>query len=96
MSAAVENEHKIIDYCFFCKELSSLKCSNCVKIFYCSPEHQRYDWKRHKRECHPFEVGNVFSDIVCTYTVILYTAHVKLCERNKKKIISNQTSCKIL
>lgn len=60
MSSAEKIEHKIIDCCFVCKELSSLKCSNCVKIFYCSAKHQRQDWKRHKRECRPFEVDVLF------------------------------------
>jgi len=27
------------------------KCSGCNAIFYCSPECQKLDWKRHKHEC---------------------------------------------
>lgn len=60
MSSVEKNAPKAIDYCFVCKELSSLKCSNCVKIFYCSAKHQRQDWKRHKHECRPFEVHLLF------------------------------------
>lgn len=49
MSYSTESDQKPVDNCFVCKKLSSLKCSNCVKVFYCSVEHQRGDWKRHKR-----------------------------------------------
>lgn len=73
MSSVEKNEHKVIDYCFVCKELSSLKCSNCLKVFYCSSQHQRQDWKRHKRECRPFEVKYV----VCI--VILSSVFMRFC-----------------
>lgn len=56
MSSKSENGHRTVDYCFVCKKLSSLKCSNCVKVFYCTVDHQRQDWKRHKYECRPFQV----------------------------------------
>jgi hypothetical protein len=26
-------------------------CAQCKCVFYCSPEHQREDWERHKKEC---------------------------------------------
>lgn len=48
------------DNCFVCGKLSSTKCSNCTKVFYCSVEHQRRDWKRHKQNCHPFSVSRRF------------------------------------
>lgn len=44
------------DKCKICQQFSSLKCSNCVKAFYCSVAHQKQDWKKHKPDCHPFEV----------------------------------------
>lgn len=47
-----------LDKCYVCQTWSSLKCSNCVNIYYCSVAHQKQDWKRHKLECHPFEVMN--------------------------------------
>lgn len=45
------------DNCYVCGKLSSTKCSNCTKVFYCSVEHQRRDWKRHKQNCHSFSVS---------------------------------------
>lgn len=54
-SSSKSNEAQL-DKCYVCNTWSSLKCSNCVKVYYCSTAHQRQDWKRHKLECHPFEV----------------------------------------
>mmetsp|Transcript_19739 Transcript_19739/g.44008 ORF Transcript_19739/g.44008 Transcript_19739/m.44008 type:complete len:118 (-) Transcript_19739:70-423(-) len=35
-----------------CHSTKSMKmCSACKSVAYCGPEHQRADWKRHKREC---------------------------------------------
>lgn len=28
-----------------------LRCSRCKNILYCSSEHQKLDWKRHKKQC---------------------------------------------
>jgi uncharacterized C2H2 Zn-finger protein len=28
-----------------------LRCSRCKSVFYCTKEHQKLDWKRHKRLC---------------------------------------------
>ena len=47
--------------CAFCGVLSSsqvalMKCGRCLKSFYCSREHQREDWSRHKRvDCLDFD-----------------------------------------
>lgn len=80
MSSAEKNGHKAIDYCFVCKELSSLKCSNCVKVFYCSSQHQRQDWKRHKRECRPFKV-NMLSAFC---NAIIFSVRVRFCSKWNK------------
>ncbi len=34
-----------------CNQLSQLRCSGCRLVFYCSQEHQKIDWKRHKVVC---------------------------------------------
>jgi len=36
--------------CQFCSKLAHQPCK-CKKVYYCSPECQTKDWKRHKREC---------------------------------------------
>lgn len=38
--------------CFVCKSTEhSLRCARCKGIYYCSKEHQRSDWRRHKVTC---------------------------------------------
>lgn len=36
--------------CLVCANQCTLRCKNC-KSFYCSKEHQKMDWKRHKLSC---------------------------------------------
>ncbi|KAI0035531.1 hypothetical protein K488DRAFT_82972 [Vararia minispora EC-137] len=39
---------------------SELKaCSGCKNVWYCSPEHQRQDWKRHKHLCKEHQRNNL-------------------------------------
>lgn len=44
------------DY-FGCKEPGTLKCSQCRLARYCSKEHQRKSWKKHKSQCSKPEEG---------------------------------------
>jgi hypothetical protein len=37
--------------CSICFKDSSLKCGECKTVFYCCSEHQKLDWKKHKRIC---------------------------------------------
>ena len=38
--------------CRVCQTMTAMKCMGCRKIYYCSREHQKTDWKaRHKNEC---------------------------------------------
>ena len=38
--------------CRVCQEITEQRCTGCMKVFYCSREHQKADWKAaHKREC---------------------------------------------
>ncbi|KAL6267173.1 hypothetical protein P5V15_000252 [Pogonomyrmex californicus] len=42
--------------CAYCNESDKLsRCSRCKAVFYCTKEHQRRDWKRHREFCatHP-------------------------------------------
>ncbi len=34
-----------------CENKSNFVCSNCHLVYYCSKEHQKLDWKRHKLNC---------------------------------------------
>lgn len=39
-------------FCELCGKMENLmKCGRCRSSFYCSKEHQRQDWKKHKRVC---------------------------------------------
>ncbi|CAM9136722.1 unnamed protein product [Rangifer tarandus platyrhynchus] len=39
-------------YCELCGKMENLlRCSRCRSSFYCSKEHQRQDWKKHKLVC---------------------------------------------
>eukprot|EP01083_Nonionella_stella_P039410 107177_1 len=37
--------------CLVCGTSACSRCSRCKRAFYCSKEHQKADWKRHKKEC---------------------------------------------
>ncbi|KAI0361151.1 hypothetical protein OH77DRAFT_1417360 [Trametes cingulata] len=43
--------------CQVCFEPCTKSCSVCKTAHYCSPEHSRSDWKRHKRECAVLAAG---------------------------------------
>ncbi|CAI9149275.1 unnamed protein product [Rangifer tarandus platyrhynchus] len=46
-------------YCELCGKMENLlRCSRCRSSFYCSKEHQRQDWKKHKLVC---QVGEKIS-----------------------------------
>ena len=42
---------KHMNNCAICGTLSKLRCSKCVRVFYCGAEHQKLDWKAHKKIC---------------------------------------------
>lgn len=45
-------------YCELCGKMENLlRCGRCRSSFYCSKEHQRRDWKKHKLVCQSGEVG---------------------------------------
>ncbi|EIN09442.1 hypothetical protein PUNSTDRAFT_65831 [Punctularia strigosozonata HHB-11173 SS5] len=44
----------LINYpCTVCCRATSMWCSRCQRVWYCSPEHLQNDWPRHKKECVP-------------------------------------------
>lgn len=43
-------------YCAICGITASNKCAACSLVVYCSKEHQKAHWKKHKNECVPYEV----------------------------------------
>ncbi|KAJ6581000.1 hypothetical protein B0H19DRAFT_1228511 [Mycena capillaripes] len=42
-----------IQPCLVCARPTSHWCSRCHNAFYCSPEHMRGDWPRHREQCRP-------------------------------------------
>lgn len=47
---------EIEGHCEVCKELCKQKCSQCKQVYYCSAEHQKDDWKNHRKDCVFYEV----------------------------------------
>ena len=43
--------------CPICKSSSVSRCTACNKVAYCSREHQKADWKAHKRDCQAWKVS---------------------------------------
>ena len=37
--------------CAYCNSPSELICGRCEEAYYCKPEHQRLDWKKHSLAC---------------------------------------------
>lgn len=49
--------------CVVCNRIDKLlRCSRCKAVFYCSKEHQKRDWKRHKEFCATHSVHAIGSD----------------------------------
>lgn len=42
--------------CGVCTKSATQCCSNCNQIYYCSREHQKYDWTNHKTKCSPYKM----------------------------------------
>ncbi|KAH1025142.1 SET domain-containing protein SmydA-8 [Dendroctonus ponderosae] len=47
---------EIEGHCKVCKELCKQKCSQCKLVYYCSGEHQKDDWKNHRKNCVFYEI----------------------------------------
>lgn len=46
----------INSYCAICGVVANNKCGACSLVVYCSKEHQKAHWKKHKNECISYEV----------------------------------------
>lgn len=42
--------------CAICGVAANSKCAACSLVVYCSKEHQKAHWKKHKNECAFYEV----------------------------------------
>lgn len=40
----------------FCGKEAHQRCSGCQAVFYCSREHQKTDWKKHRSNCKAYRV----------------------------------------
>jgi len=49
--SSIENMVKDQQKCVICDVISTMKCGGCMKVFYCSKDHQKLDWKTHKNLC---------------------------------------------
>ncbi|CAG9767247.1 unnamed protein product [Ceutorhynchus assimilis] len=42
--------------CQVCRNPAKQKCAGCNCVYYCSREHQKFDWKKHKKVCKSYKV----------------------------------------
>jgi len=62
--ALARKEEKRRMFCAVCNKPATKQCSRCKSTFYCSAEHQRSDWKRHKKEsCKDPELSEFFNGL---------------------------------
>ncbi|KAJ6560031.1 hypothetical protein B0H19DRAFT_1260689 [Mycena capillaripes] len=52
--------------CLVCGRPTSQWCSRCHNAFYCSPEHLRSDWQRHRKQCRPSPAIAYGSNMIAT------------------------------
>ena len=43
--------------CAFCHVQANQRCTGCHETFYCSREHQKLHWRKHKNQCCAFKVS---------------------------------------
>lgn len=56
MCDKMSTESLKINFCAICGVPANNKCAACSLIVYCSKEHQKAHWKKHKNECVAYEV----------------------------------------
>lgn len=57
----------VMDKCVVCNENAPFKCAACKAVHYCSTDHQKKDWQKHKVQCRPFKIEH--SDVLGRYLV---------------------------
>lgn len=45
-----------MEKCIVCNGDAPFKCTSCKSANYCSAEHQKKDWPKHKHNCRPFKI----------------------------------------
>ncbi|KAG7204355.1 hypothetical protein KM043_002168 [Ampulex compressa] len=64
--------------CVVCNRTDKLlRCSRCKAVFYCTKDHQRRDWKRHKEFCAAHSVRSAVQDVVSTSKAKLVEEYTK-------------------
>lgn len=57
-SSSAASQERDRQYCELCGKMENLlRCGRCRSSFYCSKEHQRQDWKKHKLICRGSDSG---------------------------------------
>ena len=56
--------------CAYCQVQANQRCTGCHETFYCSREHQKLHWKKHKNHCCAFKVMSI--DISNQYQQMQY------------------------
>eukprot|EP01023_Acetabularia_acetabulum_P034796 TRINITY_DN3270_c0_g1_i3.p2 TRINITY_DN3270_c0_g1~~TRINITY_DN3270_c0_g1_i3.p2 ORF type:complete len:285 (+),score=57.05 TRINITY_DN3270_c0_g1_i3:71-925(+) len=51
LNAGLNKNSKGGKKCKICGERTIQTCAGCLKVYYCSREHQKEDWKKHKKAC---------------------------------------------
>ncbi|XP_017879858.1 egl nine homolog 1 isoform X1 [Ceratina calcarata] len=81
--------------CVVCDRTDKLlRCSRCKAVFYCSKEHQRRDWKRHKQFCTTHSVESIVPNIIsnANQNIILKSSKesiLKSCQNSTNPVVSN-------
>ncbi|XP_043525082.1 egl nine homolog 1 [Frieseomelitta varia] len=89
--------------CVICNRTDKLlRCSRCKAVFYCTKEHQRRDWKRHKEFCATHSVESIVSDTVsvASQNSILKStkkdSSVRNCHNSIVPVVSNLSEKSVL
>nr|CAI5824243.1 unnamed protein product [Callosobruchus analis] len=87
----------IVSHCAVCQKEATQKCGSCHGVYYCCREHQKADWKNHKKVCRPFKVTiknfNMMHPTYQCVTVIRCLYQKQFLPETWKKIDELQSHC---